>query len=338
MELSIINVRLMCGLAALLLGITVGEQSTPKDGQDHLDIVFKAKRADYVSPMLCDRGNIKLVYKTKNVVRSIDINNREKTLFETPEYIEDTTLTCSNDGSLISAIDQNEDHLYIYNGSLSVYQLEPHMHLDELDRISGIRAVMSADGSVFLLPSMPRLVAGEDILKKKKIIISKWQTLGWINQQPYTHDRAGNLFVIEPESGARVLVLKVPKSSTVQRVSNCYGQSVVAAFYNDEKTRVYPFHNGILDKQSGSKGSSLVSNGQECIYSKDVQRHSILLSNGTLNKIYYDEKRTELNEDDKTIAETAFYLSGNGCLIMSRIGAVGGEEIFIFRNPFKLCA
>ncbi len=338
MELSNINIRLMCSLVTLLLGITIGGKSMSKDGEEHLDIVFKAKRTDYVEPMLCDRGDTKLIYKMRNAVKAIDINNQEKTLFETPEFIESTTLTCSSDGSLISAIDQNESHLYIYNGGLSIYELEPHLYLDILDRLNGIKPVMSADGSTFLLPSTPHLVAGDDILKTKKTIISNWQTLGWIDHQPYTRDRAGNLSVIEPESGTRVPVLKASKSATIQSVSNCYGQSVVEAFYHDEKTRVYPFQDGILDKNSGSKGLSLVSNGRECLYSKDAQRHSIVLSNGTLSKIYHDEKRAELDEDDKAIAGAALYLSGDGCLVMSRIGAVGGNEFFIFRNPLKSCA
>ncbi len=335
MKLSIFRNAILFTLMTFLTTEAVGVEST---ANEHLEIVFRTDAFDgkYSQPLFCERPASKMIYIDGHEIKTLDFDDTKRVLFKVDGVINDQNLACSNDGQFISATDTTYKFLYVFEKQLSIYELEA-LPTEYGDRLTGHLSVMSHNAKTFVLPGIPHLVSGPDVLATKKVIMSGFQVFGWVDQQPYTLDNPGKLNAIDRDSGRLTPVFNPPRKTNVSGITQCSGEPYIWLFHDGKDGLIYPLRDGILDKEHRSHGDILITNGSSCLYERQSPNKSVWLSDGVRSVTYVAKPNKTIFFDgsDAEILNTIHQFSGSGCLLSTYVTDDRGvANILIIRNPF----
>ncbi len=107
--------------------------------------------------------------KTTSIIKK-EINGNESVIAEFPENPDEPSLSCSDDGQTIAALNGTLDGatLFLSKGQNSaLYKFSDFYPTS----FPGINSLLSQDGKSIALPELPQLVAGEDLLKRMRVFI-----------------------------------------------------------------------------------------------------------------------------------------------------------------------
>lgn len=106
--------------------------------------------------------------KTSIVRKAFD--GRVESVGEFPGSPNERSLSCSDDGETIVAIDGERTLLYLSRGGRhSLYKLSGYWAYGFI----GVHSLLSPDGNSIILPEVPRLTSGDDLLAKMRIFLIK---------------------------------------------------------------------------------------------------------------------------------------------------------------------
>ncbi|WP_127076770.1 hypothetical protein [Rhodomicrobium lacus] len=98
-----------------------------------------------------------------------DLNGAETSIGSFPEGPDERSLSCSDDGRTVAALNVSESILFVSKDKeRASYKIPKHLPYS----VSGVNSLLSPDGESMILPEMPALIDGPDVLKEMKVFIS----------------------------------------------------------------------------------------------------------------------------------------------------------------------
>ena len=120
--------------------------------------------------VMCYAQTPKFVYvvnrKTGTTIEEMSFDGARKTLAEFPRPLNESSLSCSSDGSTIAVMDIGSSLYFIKDGALSEY----HFGGAVLPAFAP-NGILSEDGKTIVLPETAIHVSGEDILRDMRALI-----------------------------------------------------------------------------------------------------------------------------------------------------------------------
>jgi hypothetical protein len=156
------------------------------------------------------------------------------TLFEFPGQGDPRSLSCSVDGSIIAALNSEQDHLYIFKASqLSVYEFVPR----HIFSVTGMYSLLSPDGSMISAPGEPTHVSGPDVLRQMRFLKAQFGERVFFGGGYAYLDEDRMIDVYQYIDGWRRLrSITKPPGFGVQEISQC-GSHLVASLSDDNYSR-----------------------------------------------------------------------------------------------------
>ena len=171
----------------------------------------------------------------RTVVEARSIDGHTRTIFELARPGDQRSLSCSSDGSTIAALDNAQDHLYIYRSSqISIYRFDRSL----LDSAAGQYSLLSRDGASISVPGDPIHVSGPDVLKQMQFLKTERGEHAFFEGGSAYVDRSRHidLYQYSGESWRKLKSISKPSGFYVQEIARC-GNHVVASLSDDSVFR-----------------------------------------------------------------------------------------------------
>jgi hypothetical protein len=187
--------------------------------------------------------------------RSLDSNIR--TIAQFPDFGGGSSLSCSQDGSTIVALDAHQQRLYILRSSeTSVYEFDKSL----LYSVHGKYSLLSPDGSMLSVPGTPVHVAGPDILKQMRFLRTERVENAFFDEEGVYVDKLDkdegiDLYKYRDNDWRLQRSIAKPTGFGVREISRC-GSHVIASLSDDNGYRFLT-----LDGQSQDRAEWLTRIG-----------------------------------------------------------------------------
>jgi len=104
----------------------------------------------------------------KSLVVTKGLDGQERVIAEFPGNPNERSISCSEDGKTIAALDGQRKTLFVaHNASKSLYRFSRYYAYS----ITGMRSLLAPYGGGISLPEIPELLSGPDLLKEMKVFI-----------------------------------------------------------------------------------------------------------------------------------------------------------------------
>jgi hypothetical protein len=178
-------------------------------------------------------------------VKSRSIDGQVRTLFQFAGTPDGRSLSCSQDGSTIAALDGMREKLIIQrNGTVSIYRFEkPPVY-----SVIGKYSLLSPDGSMIGVPGDPILVSGPDVLRQIRLLPpDKSERVFFENGSAYVDaDRTIDMYDFDDGWKRRRSIAK-PSGFYTTEIARCGGH-IVASLSDDNDSRFKMLDQNLPDR------------------------------------------------------------------------------------------
>lgn len=171
---------------------------------------------------------------TKTRVVRKDIDGRVVSVGEFPGTPNERSLSCSDDGETIAAISERTVLYLSRGGRRALYKL-PHYWAYAF---SGVHSLLAPDGNSIILPEVPQLISGDDLLAEMKIFFVKEDASPFfVKSDVFSAKNELIIRYVQAESEWKnVGATRIPPGFDVSEIAAC-GSHYVASLTDDESAR-----------------------------------------------------------------------------------------------------
>lgn len=188
---KLLDRALACLVGIIMIGL-LSNASIAGDAPIGLSIVWSASLPGI--PRLCYDKTPAVIYtkydlarKTTSIVKR-ELNGDEHIVGEFPGSPDVRSLSCSQDGQVIAALDVEGSTLFLMRGTETALYRLSH---DWLFSNAGRYSFLAPDGGGITLPERPSLISGPDLLHDIKIFPDKRSTVFFMDGYLYLDDETG---------------------------------------------------------------------------------------------------------------------------------------------------
>ena len=231
--------RVLACLAIIAVLGAVSNVSMAAETRIGLGIVWSASLPGV--PRLCYDKVPAVIYmkydlarKTTSIMKR-ELSGDEHLLGEFPGSPDPRSLSCSQDGSVIAAMDGYSQTLFLLRDSeAALYRLSQFWPFSNAGRYS----FLAPDGKSITLSEKPDLISGPDLLHDMKIFPDKRSTVFFMNDYLYVNDVTGINKLTDVEGGrpAQGQRFKRPPGFEANEIVRC-GDRDVASLVGTESSR-----------------------------------------------------------------------------------------------------
>jgi hypothetical protein len=226
-----------------LIGIVViGSLSSPSIATDApiaLKIVWSASLPNI--PRLCYDKMPAVIYMKYDLARKMtsvskrELDGSERVIGEFPGSPDPRSLSCSQDGQTIAALDTERSILFLMRGTeKAVYRFSRHWSFSNV----GYYSFLAPDGKSITLPETPALVSGADLLRDIKIFPNTPSDVFFMQGYMYLDGDKGIQKYLAADDGWREIgkPFKRPAGFDATEIVRC-GDHDVASLVGTESSR-----------------------------------------------------------------------------------------------------
>ena len=182
---------LLCLIGILAVG-SAWSASAASDAPTQLRIVWSFDHDGIAR--LCQEQGPAVIYFKCDIAREVtsilkrELSGEERLIAQFPGSPDERSLSCSEDGRTIAALDTQREKLFLMQGAnTALYRIPRYWAFSNV----GIYSLLAPDGRSITLPEAPTLVAGVDLLRDMRILPNDSHSIFFVESHVYVDREDG---------------------------------------------------------------------------------------------------------------------------------------------------